>query len=179
MVSALLALALSQGSIDDLVTKLSGDSVEERERAAAELVRRGSDILAELERRAAAVADVELRGRLQDVVRAILVSPELRRLLDGLSAGPLTWYGEPRRPKPRPELAVGVGRELLGAPSREKALRQLASPREPGSGPAWKADREAIDILRHERAAWCLAAGLYHESYLVQLEGSVLKAVEI
>ena len=160
---------LAQEPLDALLRQLASDSVEERERAAAELVRKGEAVLPDLEKRAAATSDTEVAGRLRGVIRDILVPPDVRALVDGVTSGRWSWYGAPDRPVLREEMIVGVGRELLGSPVRKAACAKLAGKREPGSAGAWKSDQEGIDALKKEGAPWCLSAGLFHSSYLVQL----------
>lgn len=166
----LLCAALLQEPIATLVGRLSSERVEEREQASKELGKRGEPILPELEKRLAEAPDAEVRGRLQAVIRGILVPPETRAWIDGVTAGRWSWYGEPNRPALRDEMLVGIGRELRGAAGRKEAYARLAGKGEPGSVEKWKSDQEAIAALQKEGAAWCLASGLLHSTYLVQLE---------
>ncbi|HLF95315.1 MAG TPA: hypothetical protein VJB14_17745 [Planctomycetota bacterium] len=169
MLLACLALLQDPPSVEALVRRLDSEGVEERERAAAELVRRGGTILPELEKAWAASGSAEVKGRLRDIVRDILVTPEVRGLIEKVTSGVWSAYGAPERPALRDEMRLGIGRELMGPPARKAAYERLVGKRGPGDAFDWKDAEEGIAGLKKEKAAWCLASGLYHSTYLVQL----------
>lgn len=155
--------------VDALIRRLDSEGVEERERAAAELVKRGGAILPELERAEVAAGNAEVKGRLRDVIRDILVSPEVRSLLEKVTSGLWSWYGVAERPALRGEMKLGIGRELQAVPARKEAYEKLVGKAGPGDLSDWKNAEAGIAALKKEGAAWCLVSGLYHSHYLVQL----------
>jgi hypothetical protein len=171
MLTLLLGLLLLQepAPVDALIRRLDSEGVEERERAAAELVKRGGGILPELEKAEAAAGSAEVRGRLRDVIRDILVAPQVRALIEKVTSGVWSWYGAPERPALRDEMKVGVGRELLAVPTRKNDYEKLVGKAGPGDLSDWKNAEAGIAALKKEGAAWCLASGLFHSHYLVQL----------
>ncbi len=171
MLTLLASLALLQEppTVEALIRRLDSEGVEERERAAAELVKRGGAILPELEKAELASGSAEVKGRLRDVIRDILVTPEVRALIEKVASGPWSWYGAPERPPLRDEMKLGIGRELKGQPARMAAYERLVGKRGPGDASDWKNAEEGIASLKKEGAAGCLASGLYHSHYLVQL----------
>jgi len=170
MLLACLALLQEPSSVEALIRRLDSEGVEERERAASELIKRGGAILPELEKAEAASGNAEVKGRLRDVIRDILVTPEVRGLIEKVTSGVWTWYGAPERPALRDEMKLGIGRELLAVSARKDSYERLVGKRGPGDLPDWKNAEEGIAALKKEGAAWCLASGLYHSHYLVQLK---------
>lgn len=155
--------------IEALIRQLNSESVEERDRASAGLVRRGGAVLSELEKAESASESAEVRGRLQDVIHRILIA-EVQELVDSVASG--SWgspAGIPTRPPLRDEVKIGVGRELHDQPARKAAFERLVWKRPPGAVSDLRNAEEGIAALKKEGAAWCLASGLYHASYQVQL----------
>lgn len=165
MNTLLLLLSLVPQDVDDLIRRLDTDAVESREEAAAALARLGPSVLPRLEKEIRSSGNPEIVGQLRSVVREILAPPELRELLSKVTRGPWSWYGRCERPPLRDDVLVAVGRELLERPERRKRLEKLAA--DPAAD--WKGLQEAVDALREDRAAACLAVGLLHPSYQIQL----------
>jgi hypothetical protein len=153
-----------------LIKRLDSDSPEERGRAAAELVAMGDSILPALEKVLSPPASPEAAARARSIIRDILVSPEIRGLIQGVTSGRWSWYGAPDRPALRDDVQVGVAREVRASADVKAAYAQLVSKRAPGDAADWKEQQGAVDLLKKAKAVCCLATGLYHSSYLTQLK---------
>lgn len=170
MILWLSALLLQEpDDVERLIRRLDSEKIEERDQAAGELLRRGEAVLPRLETLAATTKNAEVDGRARGIIRDILVSPEIRTLIESVTAGRWSWYGAPERPALREEMKVGIARELRQKAPCKEAYGRLVARKGPGSVEDWKAAQEGIDALKKEGTKWCLASGLFHSSYLVQL----------
>jgi hypothetical protein len=152
----LLLLLPGAQDVDALLRGLDDDPPEVREEAAGALLRLGDSVLDRLERHAEGAATPDARGRAARLLRDLLLSREIRGLLQAVRAGP--WGSSPLliRPEMREETETGAAREIRASAAVRAALE---GPGRPG----------AVEVLRREQAVHALSAGLLHQDYTLQL----------
>jgi hypothetical protein len=159
---------LTQQKVQRLIVLLDADALEERERAAGELVAIGDAALPHLKHAMEGASTPESKARLRSVFERIHFAGGIGELIDAVMTDPWSWYGAPDRPRLGAEARFATAVELKGSESARQAMKQLGG-RLAGREPVdpWAA---AVDALRKEGAVSCLAVTTLHSNYLTQLK---------